>query len=247
MDYLEYELMVKEMLEKRLHEQNHRVDIQHQKAFISLSSNRYNIDLSYETTMIVFKYLTIIECKYWDSHVSREKVGYVKTIIHDLKAQKGIVITSRGFQSGAIQFAKGNNIGLLRITNTKKVEMISHYDGGMYEIEESLKSDQEVSFKKQIRFTGLFGTYMPILDFIAKFYGAKLAGFLRDEYSPAMLDITDLELDPQVEFELSKLPDDWNEMYVKMETAGLCYAVANAAELRVLSLQISLLKAQLKI
>jgi len=245
MTYQEYELMVKRFIESRLREQGQEVAVQHQKSFTSTSGNTYNIDLSYETTMAGFRYLTIIECKNWGSHVGREKIGYLKSIVDDLKAQKGIVISSKGFQRGAIEFAKSNNIGLLKITNEQSNKMISYYDGGMKQLELMLESEKEMIDHEPFGLAGLFGTSTSIINFIANSYGKNLGKFLEHEFSPAMLDYQDLGLDLKVKEELIKLPENWTEKYRQYETAGLGYKIANEAELRIISLQLSLLKTRI--
>jgi len=97
-------------------------------------------------------------------------------------------------------------------------------DPPRFSVGDPTKIHEQPKARFKIQFTGLFGISMSLLDFIAKFYGVKLANFLRDEYSPAILDIANFELDPQVKEELSKLPDDWGEVYAKMENRSLLYS-----------------------
>lgn len=54
----------------------------------------------------------IIECKYWNSIVPKEKVQALKSIVEDIGADKGIIVTEIGFQSGAIYSSNFTNISL---------------------------------------------------------------------------------------------------------------------------------------
>lgn len=55
----------------------------------------------------------IIECKLWKSRVTKEKVLALKSIIEDLGADRGIIVSELGFQSGAQDAARGTNITLV--------------------------------------------------------------------------------------------------------------------------------------
>lgn len=55
----------------------------------------------------------VIECKLWNKRVSKEKVNALKTTVEDIGADRGIIICEKGFQSGALQAARGTNITLI--------------------------------------------------------------------------------------------------------------------------------------
>jgi hypothetical protein len=55
----------------------------------------------------------VIECKLWNKRVSKEKVMALKGIVDDLGADRGIIITEKGFQSGARDAARGKNLTLV--------------------------------------------------------------------------------------------------------------------------------------
>ena len=57
-------------------------------------------------------YRTIIECKYWNSKVKKAQVGTSIGIIDDIGAEKGIIVSKKGFQSGARKLAMCTNISL---------------------------------------------------------------------------------------------------------------------------------------
>jgi hypothetical protein len=54
----------------------------------------------------------VVECKYWDSAVTKEKVLALQAIVDDVGADRGILVSKTGFQSGAIKQALKSNITL---------------------------------------------------------------------------------------------------------------------------------------
>lgn len=55
----------------------------------------------------------VIECKLWKSRVTKEKVLALKSIVEDLGADRGIIVSEAGFQAGARDAARGSNITLV--------------------------------------------------------------------------------------------------------------------------------------
>ncbi|HBN9817932.1 TPA: restriction endonuclease [Pseudomonas aeruginosa] len=55
----------------------------------------------------------VIECKLWKARVPKEKVLALKSIIDDLGADRGIIVSEAGFQPGAQDAARGTNITLV--------------------------------------------------------------------------------------------------------------------------------------
>jgi hypothetical protein len=55
----------------------------------------------------------VIECKLWKTRVTKEKVLALKSTIDDLGADRGIIVSEEGFQTGAQHAARGTNITLV--------------------------------------------------------------------------------------------------------------------------------------
>ncbi len=55
----------------------------------------------------------VIECKLWKKRVPKEKVLALKTIVDDIGADKGIILSEKGFQKGAYDAARQSNITLV--------------------------------------------------------------------------------------------------------------------------------------
>lgn len=55
----------------------------------------------------------VIECKFWKTKVTKEKVLALKSVIDDVGADRGIIVSEMGFQPGAQDAARGTNITLV--------------------------------------------------------------------------------------------------------------------------------------
>lgn len=62
----------------------------------------------------------IVECKYWNSNVTKEKVLALQTIVQDVGADKGVLVSRKGFQSGAVRCAQKSNIILANIDELRE-------------------------------------------------------------------------------------------------------------------------------
>jgi hypothetical protein len=54
----------------------------------------------------------MVECKYWKRSIPKEKVLALKAIVEEIGADRGILVSEAGFQSGALAVARKTNITL---------------------------------------------------------------------------------------------------------------------------------------
>jgi len=62
----------------------------------------------------------IIECKCWSTSVPKEKVLALKSVVEDVGADRGVLISAAGFQSGATRAAEKTNIMLTDLDELKQ-------------------------------------------------------------------------------------------------------------------------------
>ncbi len=55
----------------------------------------------------------VIECKLWNSRVTKEKVLVLQSIVDDIGADRGIILTEKGFQRGAYDAVRQSNVTLV--------------------------------------------------------------------------------------------------------------------------------------
>ncbi len=82
----------------------------------------------------------IVECKLWKTKVPKEKVMALKSIVDDVGADRGIIVSEVGFQSGALDAVRDSNITLVTsledfertassVTNVQQLSYINDEDG----------------------------------------------------------------------------------------------------------------------
>lgn len=79
-------------------------------------------------------YMTVIECKDYSSRVSVDKVEAFVTKARDVNANKAVLISSKGFQSGCFPVAERHGIQLLILsetTDTSIPELIERFTPGL--------------------------------------------------------------------------------------------------------------------
>lgn len=93
---------------------------QHNK-IIEVDDGNYQIDGYIEFELMGIYYKTLIECKHYKSSISREKVAVLYDKIRACGANKGVLVSSSNFQSGAVQYASKHSIALIQLTDADSI------------------------------------------------------------------------------------------------------------------------------
>ncbi len=94
------------------------VDVHHQRVYVGrISQRKIKVDVSFNYTVAGAKLLFLVECKCYDHSVPVDDVEEFYSKIDDIGAHKGIMVTTVGFQKGAIKTAEGRRIALALLTN----------------------------------------------------------------------------------------------------------------------------------
>lgn len=81
---------------------------------------KHDIDIYIKTKFLNVDLVWIVEAKKWQSKVPKEKVLALRSIVDDIGADKGLIISEVGFQKGAYEAARDTNILLYTIDEFKK-------------------------------------------------------------------------------------------------------------------------------
>lgn len=81
---------------------------------------KHNIDVFVSTKFLSTDMHWIVEAKKWNSKVPKEKVLALRTIVDDIGADKGFIISELGFQTGAYEAAENTNVLLYTMTEFKE-------------------------------------------------------------------------------------------------------------------------------
>ena len=111
--------------------------IEHNKK-IQTHDGIYQIDIYAEFVVLNVQMRMLVECKKYDKPVGRDKVEILANRLQSIGAQKGILISTAGFQSGAARYAKEHGIALWQIM-----------DSGVKYIQNSLYSHIDEEFLRQ--------------------------------------------------------------------------------------------------
>lgn len=82
-----------------------------------------------------FQIKWVVECKYWNSNVSKEKVMALRSIVDDVGADRGVIISKIGYQSGAIRAASHTNITLTNLEDLKETVKNDLLQSSLYHLE----------------------------------------------------------------------------------------------------------------
>ena len=123
-DFEKYALQILESKTKGLD----NVKFEHNKVVEAYDGN-YQLDGYIEFEVMGVLYKTIVECKHYKYPISREIVQKVYDNLRAIGAQKGIVVSTSNFQSGAIAYAKTHGIALIQMAQTEDTfHTRSHYN-----------------------------------------------------------------------------------------------------------------------
>lgn len=89
---------------------------------------KHDVDVLVKSHHVGFDVTWIIECKHWKSRVSKLHVLALREIVTDVGADRGILLSEVGFQSGAIEAATLTNVrvtSLADIRGTASFEIVS--------------------------------------------------------------------------------------------------------------------------
>lgn len=131
----EFELYCMEILRGYAEEEklcNFRID---HNVHLSSSDGTYQIDVYASYTALGAEMKVLVECKQFGSAIKRDYIILLADKVRSLGAQKGILLSTAGFQSGAIEYAEAHGIALIQVFDTR-VNWYSHSAGPDADIQE---------------------------------------------------------------------------------------------------------------
>jgi len=77
------------------------------------------IDVLVKCQHVGFEIIWLVECKYWKERVSKLHVLALREIVADIGADRGILLSESGFQSGAIEAANLTNVQVTSLAEVR--------------------------------------------------------------------------------------------------------------------------------
>ena len=88
----------------------------------------YQIDIYASCSVLGTTIKILCQCKQYKEKVKREKVQILEEKLRSLGMNKGILLSTSGFQKGAIQYAKNHGIALIQVFD-HSCEPVAHSGG----------------------------------------------------------------------------------------------------------------------
>ncbi|HEY6095791.1 MAG TPA: restriction endonuclease [Gallionellaceae bacterium] len=89
----------------------------------------YEIDVTVRFSALGANFLVLVECKRHKNPVKREVIQSLYAKLLSLGAQKGVVFSTSGFQSGALEFAEAHGIATVQLTEGRTSWFTKSLDG----------------------------------------------------------------------------------------------------------------------
>jgi Restriction endonuclease len=70
----------------------------------------------------LYEYLVIAECKFWNTPVDRSAVDVLANTMKEVGGSQGVIFSTKGFQAGAVEQAKFENIELFTVRELSDAE-----------------------------------------------------------------------------------------------------------------------------
>jgi hypothetical protein len=80
---------------------------------------QHRVDVWVTGKIHAFSVQWLIECKDWKSNVPKEKVLALQAIVQDIGADRGFLLSEKGFQAGAVRCATNTNITLTSLQDLR--------------------------------------------------------------------------------------------------------------------------------
>lgn len=116
-DWKDFELFVSD-----IYKDSEKVTVEHNVTLIGKSNARRQIDVLVTQKTKLHIYKTIIECKLWKKPVTRQTIDILFASVEDLNANKGVIFTTKGYEEGAIEYAKSKNIDIFIVRDIRDDE-----------------------------------------------------------------------------------------------------------------------------
>ena len=124
----EFEIFCVELLKSYAKEENLADFTIEHNVKIASSDGTYQIDAHASFTAMGVTVKVLCECKQYKNKVKREKVQILADKLRSLGMNKGILLSTSGFQKGAIDYAKEHGIALIQVFD-HSCEPVSHSGG----------------------------------------------------------------------------------------------------------------------
>ncbi len=109
---INYETFARDVYQELLAQDGLTVEVLHDQV-IQGKAAKHQVDVFWKFSFAGINHKVAIECKNYSRNVSIGKVRDFKSVLEDIGNTNGIMVTTKGFQKGAIEFAEHHGIKLI--------------------------------------------------------------------------------------------------------------------------------------
>ncbi|CDZ54396.1 restriction endonuclease [Neorhizobium galegae] len=102
---------------------------------VKLPRGSVDIDVLAKETSDGIHNVVICECKNWKHNIPKEIVHAFRTVMHEIGANRGYIISRVGFQSGAYEAAEATNINLVTFQEFQELYFAKWYKARLWQVE----------------------------------------------------------------------------------------------------------------
>ncbi len=119
-----YEIFIRDIYQQILNQGTvENIEVKHNQKIQGKSGATHQVDVYWQYKQFGETVSIAIECKRYSKKINIGIIRNFKAVLDDLSCSKGIIVTTEGFQTGAIKFASSNNIGLKVIRPPKEEDL----------------------------------------------------------------------------------------------------------------------------
>ena len=131
----------------------------------------HDIDVFVTGSVYGIAFRWVIECKAWKNNIPKEKVMALISIVQDIGADRGFLLSEKGFQSGAVRAINNTNITLTSIDDLECIvkedlaeAILSNFSWRVTKTKERLRVLKRISEEMEFKVLIPLGR-LSILDF----------------------------------------------------------------------------------
>ncbi|MGN8160351.1 restriction endonuclease [Salinisphaera sp. SWV1] len=153
----EFELFVRAVYQEILSlEGFETISVEHDVKITGRSGQKHQIDVYWEFKAGGITHKVAVECKHYKNTISLGKIRDFHSVVEDIGNTLGVFVTTKGYQSGAIKYAKHKDISLKTVSEPTEEELQSHQGIKMIGLQMHAKFIQNVRRKPEIDTEWLF-------------------------------------------------------------------------------------------
>lgn len=168
----------------------------------------HDIDVLVKSHHVGFEITWLVECKRWKTRVSKLHVLALREIVADIGADRGILLSETGFQSGAIEAANLTNVQVTSLAEVSAIARNDIYSMRLREIYDRIEecNDRYWEIPKNHRIEhGLRGETGEFA-----YSGARIVEFCRDLLSRAFRGLYPVKSEVFAAVTTPRLPEQFN-------------------------------------